>query len=112
MYRDIPKELKALIEPLVEDANLELVDVLVSRGRPPWLLRVTIDTPLTPEKYEHGYKAMISSMRRCRTLLSGVKSTAYMVSVLARAEAQRQGLDEALLLNESGFITEGSLSNV
>jgi ribosome maturation factor RimP len=45
VYRDIPGDLKALIEPIVEDASLELVDVLLSRGRPPWLLRITIDTP-------------------------------------------------------------------
>jgi ribosome maturation factor RimP len=44
MYRDIPKELRVLIEPVVEDAGFELVDVLVTRGRRPWLLRVTIDT--------------------------------------------------------------------
>jgi ribosome maturation factor RimP len=45
VYRDIPEDLKTLIEPLVEDAGFELVDVLLSRGRPPWLLRITIDTP-------------------------------------------------------------------
>jgi ribosome maturation factor RimP len=44
MYRDIPEELRVLIEPLVEYAGFELVDVLVTPGRPPWLLRVTIDT--------------------------------------------------------------------
>jgi ribosome maturation factor RimP len=44
MYRDIPEELRALIEPVVEYAGFELVDVLVTPGSPPWLLRVTIDT--------------------------------------------------------------------
>jgi ribosome maturation factor RimP len=45
VYRDIPEELKALIEPLVEDAGFELVDVVLKRGRQPWLLRITIDNP-------------------------------------------------------------------
>jgi ribosome maturation factor RimP len=45
VYRDIPEDLKALIEPVVEDASFELVDVLLGRGRQPWLLRITIDTP-------------------------------------------------------------------
>jgi ribosome maturation factor RimP len=44
MYRDIPEDLRALIEPVVEDAGLELVDVTITRGRPPWLVRITIDT--------------------------------------------------------------------
>jgi len=45
VYSDIPPELRALIEPIVEDHGCELVDVEVRRGRPPWLVRITIDTP-------------------------------------------------------------------
>ena len=44
MYRDIPEDLRNLIEPVVQDAGLELVDVVVTRGRPPWHVRVTLDT--------------------------------------------------------------------
>ena len=46
MYRDIPEELRRLIEPVVMDAGFELVDVVLRRGRPPWQLRITIDTPI------------------------------------------------------------------
>ena len=45
MYREIPEEMRALIEPIVEDHGLELVDVDVRRGRAPWSLRVIVDTP-------------------------------------------------------------------
>jgi ribosome maturation factor RimP len=45
MYRDIPEELRGLIEPIVRDFGLELVDVALHRGRSPWQLRVTLDTP-------------------------------------------------------------------
>jgi ribosome maturation factor RimP len=45
VYRDIPPDLRALIEPIVEAHGYELVDVDVHRGRPPWLVRITIDTP-------------------------------------------------------------------
>jgi ribosome maturation factor RimP len=45
VYPDIPEDLKALIEPVVEDAGFELVDILLSQGRQPRLLRITIDTP-------------------------------------------------------------------
>jgi len=45
MYRDVPEEMKTLIEPVIEDAGFELVDVLLMRGRQPWMLRITIDTP-------------------------------------------------------------------
>lgn len=45
MYRDIPPELCRLIEPIVEANGFELVDVLLRRGRVPWLVRIVIDTP-------------------------------------------------------------------
>jgi ribosome maturation factor RimP len=45
MYRDIPSELRELIEPVVEDAGYELVDAVLTRGARPWQLRITIDTP-------------------------------------------------------------------
>jgi ribosome maturation factor RimP len=45
VYRDIPEELRRLIEPVVADSGFELVDLAVRRGRAPWHLRVTIDTP-------------------------------------------------------------------
>ncbi len=43
MYRDIPDELRALIEPVVEDHGCELVDVDLRRGAGAGLVRVTID---------------------------------------------------------------------
>ena len=43
MYRDIPEDLRGLIEPVVTDHDCELVDVEVVRGSGPGLLRVTID---------------------------------------------------------------------
>lgn len=45
MYRDIPTELRQLIEPIVEAHGLELVDAELHRGRAPWTLRVVVDTP-------------------------------------------------------------------
>jgi len=45
VYRDIPEELRALIEPIVNQAGFELVDAQLARGGKPWSLKVTIDTP-------------------------------------------------------------------
>ena len=45
VYRDIAEGLRGMIEPVVEGAGFELVDVIFSRGRPPWNVRVVIDTP-------------------------------------------------------------------
>ncbi len=44
MYRDIPAEMRALVEPILEDRGLELVDIEQRRGRAPWTVRVIVDT--------------------------------------------------------------------
>ena len=70
-------------------------------------------TPLPSEKYEQGFIAVLSSMRRdSQSLLSRLKSTCYVNNILARMEAKAAGADEAILLNEQGYLAEGSTSNV
>ena len=44
MYRDIPPELRELIEPVVEDHACELVDVEIQLGHGPGVVRVTVDS--------------------------------------------------------------------
>ncbi|MGC9157795.1 MAG: branched-chain amino acid transaminase [Terracidiphilus sp.] len=62
-----------------------------------------------------GLRAGVSSWRRiddnaipARAKICG----AYVNSALATDEARRNGFDEALLLNESGHVTEGSTCNI
>jgi|TARA_B100000315_G_C14449607_1_gene528499 branched-chain amino acid aminotransferase group I len=63
--------------------------------------------------YHKGYRAIISSIRRnSQSLLSRLKSTSYLESILARQEARSAGVDEALLLNENGTLAEASMSNI
>jgi len=69
-------------------------------------------TPLSAEKYAHGFRVGVSSLRCCQTPIARIKSTSYLISVLVRREAAAYGLDEALLLNDRGYIAEGGGSNV
>ena len=83
------------------------------KGEPTVLITASPYTPLPAASYENGFKAVVSSLCRCsQSSLSRIKSANYLTSVLAKMEAEAAGLDEALLLNESGTITEGSISNV
>ena len=69
--------------------------------------------PLPPEKYESGFKAVLSSLHRnSQSPLARLKSTCYMDNILARMEAKAAGADEAILLNERGYLAEGSTSNI
>ncbi len=63
----------------------------------------------------NGISAMVSSWRRIShtSLIPTAKgSGGYLNSMLAKLEAKRAGFDEAILLNESGSISEGSGMNI
>jgi len=69
--------------------------------------------PLPPKKYETGFRATLSSLRRnSQSPLSRLKSTCYMENILARMAARTAGCDEAILLNEQGYLAEGSTTNI
>jgi branched-chain amino acid aminotransferase len=69
--------------------------------------------PLPPEKYETGFKAAVSFLRRnSQSPLSRLKSTCYMENILARMAARAVGCDESIFLNEQGYLAEGSSTNV
>jgi branched-chain amino acid aminotransferase len=70
---------------------------------------------LGEEALEHGVRCKISSFRRIgpNTLPPTAKASGqYINSVLAKLEASRAGEDEAILLNEEGYIADGSGENV
>ena len=69
--------------------------------------------PLPPQKYETGFKAALSSLRRnSQSPLARLKSTCYTENILARMAAKDIGCDEAILLNEQGYLAEGSATNI
>jgi ribosome maturation factor RimP len=90
VYRDIPEELRVLIEPVVEDAGFELVDALLTRGRAPWLLRVTIDTP------EGDGRVPIERCAEVSRELGSQLDAADAVPVSYRLEVSSPGLDRVL----------------
>jgi len=70
-------------------------------------------TPPPTEVYRNGYKAVVSPTRQnSQSPLSHLKTVNYLNQLLARREAKEKGADEAILLNERGFLCEGSTNNV
>jgi branched-chain amino acid aminotransferase len=68
---------------------------------------------LPREKYEAGFKGVLSLLHRnSQSPLSRLKSTSYIENVLARMAARAAGYDEAILLNERGYLAEGSTANI
>ena len=70
---------------------------------------------LGEEAFETGVRAKISSWKRIdhNILPPGVKATGpYVNSSLAKIEALKGGYDEAIMLNQLGYVTDGSGENV
>jgi len=97
VYRDIPEEFRALIEPVVEAHGLELVDVDVKRGGGESMLRVTVDTPETDGRV---------SVERCARLSREIGThldAADLISGRYRFEVSSPGLDR-ILSREKDFV--------
>jgi branched-chain amino acid aminotransferase len=64
---------------------------------------------------KHGVRAKVSSWRRISAagLVPHAKASGqYLNSILAKTESQKAGYDEAILLDERGFVCEGSGENI
>jgi len=84
-----------------------------SCGKPTVLVVAGQYQPFPDEVYQKGFRAVVSSARRnSQSPLSGMKSLNFLESMLARQEARAAGVDEAILLNERGLLTEASMSNL
>ena len=71
-----------------------------------------LDLP-PPQVYRKGISAAIVSTRRnSLSPLSQIKATNYLDSFVALSQAVASGAEEAILLNERGFIAECSTSNI
>ena len=69
--------------------------------------------PYSPLKYRKGFMAGLSSFRQNENYpFAQLKTTNYLFYQLAYQEAKRSGFDEAIILNNRGFIAEGSRSNL
>jgi ribosome maturation factor RimP len=101
MYRDIPEEIRVLIEPIVEAHRLELVDAELLRGRGPWEMRVTVDTP---EGDGHV------SIERCADVSREIGTSldaANAIPVRYRLEVSSPGLDRRLAREKDFAAAQG-----
>ena len=82
-------------------------------NRPTVLILAGHYQPYPEEVYQKGFRAVVSSIHRnSGSPLSRLKSANYLESLLARQEARAAGVNEALCLNEKGFLAEASMSNI
>ncbi|WP_349409248.1 branched-chain-amino-acid transaminase [Pseudalkalibacillus sp. SCS-8] len=128
---EVPYMKEELTEIIAETLRRnELTDayvrVVVSRGvgnlgldpthcREPQVIVIAEQLALFPEKlYETGIEiATVASRRNRADVLSPkVKSLNYLNNILVKIEANLAGVSEALMLNDQGYVAEGSADNV
>lgn len=64
--------------------------------------------------YENGIKLIIANTKRNlkEALNPQIKSLNFLNNILAKIEAKEADAYEAIMLNESGYLTEGTISNI
>jgi branched-chain amino acid aminotransferase len=107
----------------LEDAYIRLV---VSRGvgnlgldpascANPSIIVIAEELAIYPKEfYEHGLEIVTVATRRNRpdVLSPKVKSLNYLNNILVKMEASLAGVSEALMLNDQGYVAEGSADNI
>ena len=69
--------------------------------------------PYPLKKYKNGFRICISRFKQNEnSFLARLKSSNYLLYRLVYLEAKKKGLDEAIILNNRGYITEGSHTNI
>lgn len=122
------EEMTQLIVETIRKNQLEsaYIRVVVSRGKgnlgldpsscsKPSVIIIAEELSMYPkEYYERGIKiASVASRRNRPDVLSPqIKSLNYLNNILVKLEANQAGVEEALMLNDQGYVTEGSADNI
>jgi branched-chain amino acid aminotransferase len=128
---NIPYTKEEMVQIIVETVRKNELDsayirVVVSRGigslgldpsscSQPRVIVIAEKLALFPkELYQQGLRIGSVATRRNRpdVLSPQVKSLNYLNNILVKLEANQAGLDEALMLNDQGYVTEGSADNI
>ncbi len=128
---DIPMSKEEMIKTIVETVRVNgfkdaYIRVLVTRGvgdlgldprkcpKPTVIIMVDKIKLFRDEAWSQGVTAIISSIRRDRidATTHEIKSMNYLNSILAKLEANAVGADEAIMLDERGFVSEGATDNI
>lgn len=110
-------ELKKIIAGKVEEGGFRDAHIRLTLWKKAHSALVSVEVkeyhPYPLKKYRQGFKVCIAPYRQNEgSMLTQLKSTNRLLYELAYNFAKSKGLDEAVILNSRGNITEGSRSNI
>jgi branched-chain amino acid aminotransferase len=122
------KEIETIIYKTLFKNRIEngLIRLTCSRGhgrigldpsfalRPTFIVMAFPFTPPPESVYKRGISIRIVKTTRnpSGAIPAEAKSSNFLNNILAKIEAKKEGADEAILLNDKGFLTEGTISNL
>ncbi|MCS7232944.1 MAG: branched-chain-amino-acid transaminase [Synergistetes bacterium] len=122
------EEMRAAVIETVKRNNLKdaYIRLIVTRGigdlglditkcKNPTVVIIADEIALFPKEiYEKGIEVITSSIRASYgdIIPPQIKSLNYLSHILAKWEATRAGVAEAILLSREGYVTEGSAENI
>ncbi|MFA5156531.1 MAG: aminotransferase class IV [Candidatus Omnitrophota bacterium] len=110
-------EIKRLIAEAVKqcrakDVRLRLV-LCAGKGKSRLTVSAKKYQPPAPEKYKRGYSVCISDLRQAEnSFLARLKLVSRIPYELSYRQAKDKNFDEAIILNNRGYICEASRSNI
>lgn len=108
------ESLKDLLSPFLTDGKSGVLRLQVAKvGEHSQWWASSRPMPYTEEKYMEGFHLGISQVvRHSSGILIQHKTANYGELFLQKKKATLRGLDDLLLLNESGYVTEGTICNL
>lgn len=123
-----PQELMDAINRTIEANGIKegYIRISISRGegplgldpkvcpRPTLVIMAKEIAPYPTEYREKGVRVVIVSVRRNHpeALSPQVKSMNFLNNIMAKVEASQRGAFEGIMLNQEGYLTEGTVSNI
>jgi len=110
--------LKKYIEETVKingfcDARVRLILLKKSGKTTDTLITVKKYLPFSVAKYNQGFSCAVSPLKQNQgSLLANLKTTDRILFELSYLAAQNKGFDEAIILNNRGYLAEASRSNI
>ncbi|MBF8250875.1 MAG: branched-chain amino acid aminotransferase [Deltaproteobacteria bacterium] len=126
-FQKLPAGIKVHASRVIETNKVTngILRIAVTRGEvvtgidplacmePTVVIAATEGTPYPEESYVKGFRAVIANIKKDRNSpLCRVKSANFLTHILAKGEAADANVDEALMLNYEGFLTEATVSNL
>ncbi|MDS0525738.1 aminotransferase class IV [Clostridium sp. SHJSY1] len=108
------------LKPLEEDELIKFLRGLEVKNKGIKVMVTPLNIVITKrdityksEDYKRGFSLKLSNVKRnSSSCLTYIKSTCYIENILEKEKMKKLGFDDVLFLNERGFVTETSCSNI